>query len=99
MFRTGMLLTALVAISAAGLAVPSRAQTTVDVSAITCEQFLSFRVADPQQIAIWLSGYYHGLKQDTKLDVQTLQKNYDRLKSECFAKPKATLVQVIETLK
>jgi hypothetical protein len=47
---------------------PLRAQTTIEVDTITCDQFLSFRVADPVQIAISLSGYYHGLKHDPKLE-------------------------------
>jgi hypothetical protein len=41
---------------AVGAAAPARAQTIVDVSKITCEQFLT---ASPNAIeaAIWLSGY------------------------------------------
>jgi hypothetical protein len=41
------------------LAAPAgRAQVTVDVAKITCTQLLSFSVADPKDIAVWLSGYY-----------------------------------------
>jgi hypothetical protein len=38
--------------------VPAHAQVTVDVSKITCEQYILFTVADPHDIAVWLSGYY-----------------------------------------
>jgi hypothetical protein len=98
MFRTEMLLPAGLALGL-GLtfSFPLRAQTTIEVDTITC-QFLSFRVADPVQIAIWLSGYYHGLKHDPKLEVQKLQANYGRLKSECFSKQNAILMDVIKKL-
>ena len=42
---------------------PVRAQVTVDVATITCDQFLVFSVADPRDVSIWLSGYYHGTRQ------------------------------------
>ena len=32
----------------------------IEVSKITCEQYLGFSVADPRDINIWLSGYYTG---------------------------------------
>jgi hypothetical protein len=36
------------------------AQVTIDVAKITCDQFTLYKVTDPQNIAMWLSGYYHG---------------------------------------
>src|SRR4249920_781826 len=36
----------------------AHAQVTVDVSKITCEQFIVLPKAD--SVAIWLSGYYNG---------------------------------------
>ena len=36
--------------------VPCLAQTTIDVAKITCEQLVLMKVADPDHIAIWLSG-------------------------------------------
>jgi hypothetical protein len=39
---------------------PGLAQTTIDVAKITCEQLVLLKVADPNHIAIWLSGYYNG---------------------------------------
>lgn len=33
---------------------PARAQVTIDVSKITCNQYLGFKVADPRDIANWL---------------------------------------------
>jgi hypothetical protein len=41
---------------------------TLDVSKISCEQFSGYKITDPQKIAIWLSGYYHGKQGSTILD-------------------------------
>ena len=35
----------------------AQAQTTIDVAKISCDQFVLMTVADPDYIAIWLSGY------------------------------------------
>jgi hypothetical protein len=71
---------------AAGLCTqPAQAQTTVDVSKITCEQFLSFKVGDPRDISVWLSGYFHGRQADTTFLPQQFSDNYNKLKSACFS--------------
>jgi hypothetical protein len=82
---------------AAGAAAPARAQTIVDVSKITCEQFLT---ASPNAIeaAIWLSGYYNGLKKNTKLDLNQFKGNADAVVGECRNDPKKTLMQTAEKL-
>lgn len=59
-------------------------QVTVDVSKISCEQYLGFRVADPRDIAIWLSGFYHGKNGNTLFYPQQLRENVEKLKSACF---------------
>ena len=77
---------------AALLAAPAaRAQVTVDIAKITCDQFLGFSVADPRDIAIWLSGYYHGKQGMTLLEPQTLKQNAEKLKTACFEKDNAKL--------
>ena len=49
------------------------AQVTIEVSKITCDQYLGFTVADPRDINIWLSGYYHGQQGSTALEPQRLK--------------------------
>jgi regulator of protease activity HflC (stomatin/prohibitin superfamily) len=38
----------------------AQAQVSIDVAKITCDQFAAYRITDPRNIAIWLSGYYNG---------------------------------------
>ena len=78
--------------------VPGHAQVTIDVAKITCDQYLLFKVADPRDISIWLSGYYHGKRGATLVDEQALQANEARLKTYCIGHLDTTLMQAVETL-
>lgn len=76
----------------------AHAQVTVDVSKITCEQYLTFKVADPRDIAIWLSGYYHGKQGSTLFEPQQLKANAEKLKTACFqrANSNSPVMEVIQ---
>jgi acid stress chaperone HdeB len=69
-------------------AVPgARAQVTLDVSKVTCDQYIGHKITNAQNIAIWMSGYYHGKRGDTTLDTQELVANAKKLRSYCFRNP------------
>jgi hypothetical protein len=72
------------------------AQTSIDVEKMTCEQFNAFRIADPERIAIWLSGYYHGTRKDPVLQVQSLQDNYSKVREFCFENRKRQLLDAVQ---
>jgi hypothetical protein len=74
------------------------AQTTMDVSKITCEQFGSFKVADPDHIALWLSGYYHGLQRSTIVEIQALKESARQVASFCRNNEKMRVMDAVETL-
>ena len=74
------------------------AQVTIDVAKITCNQFTLYKVTDPQNIAIWLSGYYHGLHKTTVIDIQALSDNLRKIKDYCNLKPAETLFKAVETV-
>jgi acid stress chaperone HdeB len=77
---------------------PVRAQVKVEVAKITCEQFLVFSVADPKDIAIWLSGYYNGKRGSATFEPQAFKANFEKIKSACFKRENSKLpvMQVIE---
>ncbi len=62
----------------------AQAQTTIDVAKISCDQFVLMTVAEPDYIAIWLSGYYHGKRNNTTVDVQRLKDYAQKVKSYCL---------------
>ena len=81
-------------LASAGL--PAQAQVTIDVRKITCEQWLTNEVSDPDHIAIWLSGYVHGKRDDTVFDVQALKSAAKRMKDVCFKSFKTPLMEAAE---
>ena len=70
----------------------AHAQTTIDVSKISCDQLVTARVASPDYIAIWLSGFYNGKRNNTVIDVQQLQDNAQKIRSYCLYNGKGTTV-------
>jgi acid stress chaperone HdeB len=77
---------------------PVQAQVTIDVAKISCEQFILFKVTDPQKIAIWLSGYYHGKRETTVVDTQTFAEFSDKTKDYCRANLNVPVMQAVDTL-
>ena len=67
----------------AGFSTFAFAQVSVDVSKITCKQFVLHEVARPRLIAIWLSGYYAGKRGLPTIEVQALEKNMKEIELFC----------------
>jgi acid stress chaperone HdeB len=98
--RTGM--KKLLISIASGLALsasdPSRAQVLLDVSKITCWQFVTYKVESPKNIAIWISGYEHGKSGNSVLDVQRLMADADRLAEYCVRNADMPVMRAFETI-
>jgi hypothetical protein len=58
-------------------------QVTIDVSKITCDQFVQARVGSPKTTAIWLNGYYHGKIGSTTIDTEQSETIFDKLMHYC----------------
>jgi acid stress chaperone HdeB len=74
----------------------ARAQVTLDVAKITCDQYIGYKITNPQNIAIWVSGYYHGTRGDTTLDTQTLVANAKKVRDYCRRNPQTSLMEAVE---
>src|SRR6516162_2287757 len=66
-----------------GFSTVASAQVSVDVSKITCKQFVLHEVARPRLVAIWLSGYYAGKRGLPIIEVQALERNMKELELFC----------------
>jgi hypothetical protein len=76
-----------------------QAQVAVDVSKITCSQFVGYTITNPEYIAVWLSGYYQGKRGDTMIvDMQALKKNERKLEDYCLDKPDVSIIQAFATI-
>ena len=77
---------------------PLRAQVTIDIAKITCEQFILFKIMDPEKIAYWLSGYYNARRENTIIDPQVFTDIFDRTKDHCRSNLQITVMKAVETL-
>lgn len=74
-----------------------QAQVMVDMSKFTCEQLMR-GTANSIEAALWLSGYFNGLRKNTMLDLGKFKQNAEAVVKECVANPKNTVMQSVEKL-
>ena len=74
-----------------------QAQVTIDVSKITCDQFIQHKVTNPRYIAIWLSGFYSGKRNNLVVDVQKLESDSGEVLAYCVLNREVLLMQAVET--
>jgi hypothetical protein len=80
-------------------AMPSaQAQVTLDVSKVTCEQFSGYKITNPDNIALWLSGFYSGKRNNTIVDMQGLVENSKKILTYCIRNPQTPVMQAVETV-
>jgi hypothetical protein len=86
------LILALISISSA------QAQVSIDVSKITCDQFVHAKVGPPRTLAAWLSGFYNGKRDNQIVDKQTFEENLNKLENFCSEQQnfKLPVMQAIE---
>lgn len=73
----GLLLAFLVGSSA-------QAQVTVDATKVTCMQFATGKIGRHGSMAYWLSGYLNAKRDNTVIDVPTMEKNVKKLEFYCL---------------
>jgi acid stress chaperone HdeB len=81
-------------VSASGAA----AQIMIDVSRITCQQFLHDTITVPDNIGYWLAGYYDAQLGNTEFDINVLKHNVSKLEDYCEKHQDVTLMTAVETL-
>jgi acid stress chaperone HdeB len=76
----------------------AQAQISVDVSKITCDQYVHAKIKTPsegpslvdranrqqQLIAAWLSGYYNAKRNNTTIDLLTFDDNVSKVQNYCY---------------
>ena len=81
------------------LAAPTaRAQVLLDVSKITCDQLILWKVTDPQHIAMWISGFYNGKRNNTVIDTQSFKASVDKVTDYCRGHRETPVMQAVETV-
>ena len=75
-----------------------RAQVTIDVAKISCDQYTSFKITDPLNIAIWLSGFYNAKRDNTVVDTLALKEEAKKVWDYCIRNPKIPVMNAVETV-
>ncbi len=72
------------------------AQVTIDVSKITCEQYLNQSIAQTRSINLWVSGFYAGLRNKPLVDTQLLDRNAVAISNFCESNRSMKLLEAVE---
>ena len=76
------------------------AQVVVDVSKITCDQYVHSKITTPNLIAAWLSGYYNAKRNNKIVDLDTLEDNVSKVTNYCYDEKnfKVPIMKAVETV-
>jgi hypothetical protein len=80
----------------AGVCLQAQAQIIVDIAKVTCDQFVTYKIANPNNIALWLSGYFNGRRGDTLVDTLAMGENNKKLHDYCLTHMQMPLLQAAE---
>ncbi|MBR0990313.1 hypothetical protein JQ580_06240 [Bradyrhizobium japonicum] len=84
------------AFAAVLLAVPAKAQVLVDVSKISCDQYITQRITHMQTVNVWLAGFYAGRRNNPVVDTQALNRNGNKLSRFCESHREMPLLDAVE---
>jgi len=82
--------------TAAALIQPAHAQVMLDLSKVTCDQWAGYKITNPQNIALWLSGYHNGKRGNTIIDTQGLAAETQKVRDFCITNPQMPVMQAVE---
>jgi acid stress chaperone HdeB len=79
---------------------PLQAQVSLDISKITCDQFVHSEIAPPRTLGAWLSGFYHGRRNDQTIDPKQFDSNLSKLTDFCYEEKnfKLPVMQAVEAV-
>src|SRR3954454_12178180 len=77
---------------------PAQAQVTLDLSKVTCDQWAGYKITNPNNIALWLSGYHNGKRGNTTIDTQSLSADAQKLRDFCLVNQKMPVMEALEKL-
>jgi acid stress chaperone HdeB len=79
-----------------GPAWPARAQVVVEMSRVTCRQFIDYPFEAQEEIGAWMSGYFNAAHHRKILDITRYRANSERVIGYCKKHKNDTLMNAIE---
>ena len=81
-----------VALGAALLASASQAQVSIDMSRVTCAQYLAMPPAQSADFSAWMSGWFNQKNGYVFVDLNAYARNVANVKSWCAVNPAQTVM-------
>jgi acid stress chaperone HdeB len=75
---------------------PARAQTMVDMSLISCDQFLKSPSERKAVLSSWMGGYFSSQKNLATIDARYVTRNSQKVSQYCGKARKETLMSAIQ---
>jgi hypothetical protein len=77
----------------------ANAQLTLDITKVTCRQYLIGAFEIPtRSMTLWFSGYYHGKRNATTVDIGSIEPNASKLEDYCGGHQDETVMKAIEAV-
>jgi hypothetical protein len=76
-----------------------QAQETLDLAKITCDQMQGEKLATPtRDIVLLLTGYYHGKRDNTIIEPQTIKHNEEKVDTYCSQHGQTTVMDAVKNV-
>jgi acid stress chaperone HdeB len=80
----------------AAAVLPAHAQVTVEMTKITCEQYILFAMGNPKDISMWMIGYYSGKRNNTTFNLGEFLESSKKVMDYCQTNLKTTVMDAAE---
>ena len=77
--------------------VPAQAQTIVDMSLVTCDQYLKSPKERRDVLSSWMGGYYSSANNVPTIDARYVIRNSKKTSAYCQKNRKKTLLSAVES--
>ena len=84
------------ALSLAALSIPAKAQVIVDLSLVTCGQYMGKDRDTQDVLAAWMSGYFNAAKNQSMVDLSRFERNRKAVEKYCKTHKLETLMSAIQ---
>ncbi len=80
----------------AARAIPASAQVAVDLSVVTCGQYMGKDRDTQDVLAAWMSGYFNAGRNQSKVDLARFERNRKAVETYCKKHKLETLMSAIQ---
>ena len=89
-------LMAVILVAIAGAGTETRAQAMIDMTMITCKQYLELDRDRQDIVASWMSGYFNAARNNAVLDTARFERNKKAVTTHCRRNRAETLMSAIQ---